>query len=170
MKKKNNTKRNLLLLIFAFISLRFLSKRKFIDYSNLTKLDTKINSGYGYRNGIMHRGIDFKANSGTKLVLLKKGVVTKINDNWSSGSTLQKDLTGWGNYITIQHPNNVQTRYAHFSKIYVKEGDQINYPQIIGETGTTGNSTGDHLHWEYLINNQRKNGAGKENQFFSLYK
>ena len=164
------TKRNLLLALLGFLSYKFFSKSKIIDYSNLTKLDTKLNSGYGWRNGRMHWGNDYKANQGTKLLLLKKGVVTKINDNWRAGSTLEKDLTGWGNYITINHGNNLQTRYAHFSKIFVKEGDQINYPQIIGETGTTGNSTGPHLHWEYLINNQRKNGRGKENEFFNLVK
>ena len=164
------TKRRLLFVLLGFLTYKIFSKSKIIDYSNLTKLDIKLNSGYGWRNGIMHRGNDYRANQGTKLVLLKKGVVTKINDNWSAGSTLPKDLTGWGNYITINHGNNLQTRYAHLSKLFVKEGDQINYPQIIGETGTTGNSTGPHLHWEYLINNQRKNGIGKENQFFSLYK
>ena len=168
----NNKKRNFLFLIFGLISLKILSKSKTtFDLSKFNIIEKKINSKFGWRNGIMHRGIDFKANTGTKILLIKNGKVEKINNNCKVTSPKTTSCgSGWGNYILINHGNNTKTRYAHLSKIFVSEGDIITQPTIIGETGDTGNSTGSHLHWEYLINNNRINGNGKQNDFFNLVK
>jgi murein DD-endopeptidase MepM/ murein hydrolase activator NlpD len=164
------TKRNLLLALLGFFSYKFFSKGK-TDLSNYINIPKSINSGFGIRGGLPHRGVDFKATTGTKILLLKKGVVEKINTNCRKTNPRTTSCGGgWGNYITINHGNNIKTRYAHLSKINVVEGEQINYPIIIGETGDTGNSTGPHLHWEYLENNNRVNGTGKQNQYFNLVK
>lgn len=164
------TKRNLLFLLLGFFTYKFFSRTK-TDLSNFINIDKKINSGYGMRGGLLHKGIDFRALTGTKVLLLKKGVVEKINTTCKRTNPRSLECGGgWGNYITINHGNNIKTRYAHLSKINVVEGEQLNYPVIIGETGDTGNSTAPHLHWEYLVNNKRINGTGKQNEYFNLVK
>ena len=165
-------KRNILFLIFGLISLKFLSKLKpTFDLSKFNIIEKKINSKYGWRNGIMHRGIDFKANTNTKILLINGGKVEAVETTCKVTNPKTTSCgMGWGNYITINHGNNIKTRYAHLSKLYVKPGDIITTPTIIAETGDTGNSTGSHLHWEYLINNNRVNGNGKQNNYFNLVK
>jgi murein DD-endopeptidase MepM/ murein hydrolase activator NlpD len=168
--KKNNNKRNLLLLIFGLISLKFLSKTKTkFDLSKFNIINKKIFSPYGIRSGSPHYGIDFVAKTGTKILLINGGLVEKIETTCKVTNPKTKGCGGgWGNYITINHGNNIKTRYAHLSKLYVKQGDIIKTPTIIAETGDTGNSTGSHLHWEYLENNKRINGTGKENNYFNF--
>ena len=166
-----NNKRNLLFLIFGFITLKFLSKPPTFDLSKFTNIKKIIGSPFGPRGAIIHKGVDFVAKTGTKILLIKNGKVEKINNNCKV--TNPKTTTcgsGWGNYILINHGNNTKTRFAHLSKIFVNTGDIITTPTIIGETGDTGNSTGPHLHWEYLINNNRVNGTGKQDNFFNLVK
>lgn len=68
------------------------------------------------------------------------------------GTIITADATGWnggyGKYIKIQHPNGVTTVYGHFNKIYVSVGEHVEQGQVIGQMGSTGHSTGIHLHWE----------------------
>lgn len=100
-----------------------------------------ISSPYGMRNGSMHTGVDLAAAAGTKIYAWKSGIVT---------------FAGWyGNYgyfIAIEHEDGTISRYAHCSKINVTVGDTIDKNQIIGYVGSTGRSTGPHLHFEILIN------------------
>ena len=83
-----------------------------------------------------HTGIDIAANEGTVFVAAMSGVVEKVSS--------EGDL---GNHLKITD-ENVSTVYAHCKTIYVKEGENINQGQQIGEVGSTGNSTGPHLHFE----------------------
>jgi murein DD-endopeptidase MepM/ murein hydrolase activator NlpD len=87
-----------------------------------------------------HSGIDFVANLGTNVYCTAPGVVMKIN----------KSRFKYGNQILIYHENGFMTRYAHLNKILVKEGQIIQRNTIIGEVGSTGLSTGPHLHYEIL--------------------
>ena len=57
---------------------------------------------------------------------------------------------GYGNLVEIDHGNGFKTKYAHMSKIYVKEGDVLDINDAVGEVGSTGRSTGPHLHYEVL--------------------
>lgn len=170
MKKKN--KRNLLILIFGLISLKFLSKLKpKFDLSRFTNINKIISSPFGLRGGLPHDAVDFVAKTGTKILLIKNGKVEKIDNTCQVTNPKTTGCGGgWGNYITINHGNNTKTRYAHLSKLYVNEGDIITTPTIIAETGDTGRSTAPHLHWEYLINNNRVNGTGKQDDYFNLVK
>jgi murein DD-endopeptidase MepM/ murein hydrolase activator NlpD len=127
----------------------------------------RINSPYGMRGGRLHNGVDFYATTGTKIFIKKSGVVKDFNSGWFKGSNLPKDQTGWGNYITIDHGNNIKTRYAHLSKVLVTIGEQVEN-KIIGETGNTGNSTGPHLHWEYELKNRRINKTSEADNYFDL--
>lgn len=78
---------------------------------------------------------------------------------------------GWGNYILIKLQNGYSVRFAHLSKVLVSQGEEINLPTIIGETGDTGCSTGSHLHFEYLdLNGNRINGQYIIDETFDFIK
>ena len=95
-------------------------------------------SGYGWRWGRMHRGIDVAGPVGTPIVAAASGVV--VRSGWNSG--------GYGNLVDIRHPDGSLTRYAHNSRLLVREGQQVGQGQQIAEMGSTGRSTGPHLHFE----------------------
>lgn len=95
-------------------------------------------SGYGWRWGRMHRGIDVAGPVGTPIVAAASGTV--VRSGWNSG--------GYGNLVDIRHPDGSLTRYAHNSRLLVREGEQVRQGQQIAEMGSTGYSTGPHLHFE----------------------
>ncbi len=99
-----------------------------------------ITSGYGYRWGRMHTGIDIAAPSGTPIGAAKEGEV--IYADW---------LGGYGQLVAVDHGDSVVTLYAHQSKMAVAEGQEVAQGQVIGYVGTTGHSTGNHLHFEVRI-------------------
>ena len=89
----------------------------------------------------MHTGVDFAAAGGTHIYAWKSGTVTFTG--WSGG---------YGNFIIIQHNNGTVSRYAHCSGYAVSAGQTVSKGQTIGYVGTTGNSTGNHLHFEIQVN------------------
>ncbi|MGF1539526.1 MAG: peptidoglycan DD-metalloendopeptidase family protein [Pleurocapsa sp.] len=97
-----------------------------------------LTSGYGWRWGRMHRGIDIAAPIGTPIVAAASGEV--IFSGWNSG--------GYGNLIKLRHPDSSVTLYAHNNKNLVTKGQQVVQGQQIAEMGSTGYSTGPHLHFE----------------------
>lgn len=88
----------------------------------------------------LHTGLDFQAGSGTPILAAAGGVVIT-----------QEFHPAYGNMIEVDHGNNLVTRYAHASKVFVKGGDLVRRGQKIAEVGTTGRSTGPHLHFEVLV-------------------
>jgi len=90
----------------------------------------------------MHHGIDFVAPSGTSIYSTADGVIYKV----------RKSRHGYGNQVIIKHSNDYKTRYAHLDNITVIKGQHINKGHIIGTLGTSGLSTGPHLHYEILSN------------------
>lgn len=107
-----------------------------------------LTSGYGWRWGRMHAGIDIAAPIGTPIVAAAGGIVTYAG--W--------DDSGYGNLVEIQHPDGSITLYAHNNRILVREGQEVEAGQQISEMGSTGNSTGPHLHFEI-----HRHGGGAEN-------
>lgn len=97
-----------------------------------------LTSGYGPRWGRMHRGIDIAAPTGTPIVASAPGEV--ITAGWNSG--------GYGNLVEIRHPDGTMTRYGHNSRIVVRKGQEVEQGQHIADMGSTGYSTGPHLHFE----------------------
>lgn len=99
-------------------------------------------------DGRNHKGIDITAPAGTEIHAVFDGVVT---------------FAGWcndyGYNVIIDHGNGVQTRYAHSRKLHVKVGDKVTKGEFIAEVGTTGQSTGNHVHFEVIINGNRVNPA-----------
>lgn len=97
-----------------------------------------LSSGYGWRWGRMHKGIDIAAPIGTPVVAAAPGVVIKAG--WNSG--------GYGRLVDIKHPDGTFTRYAHNNRILVRPGQQVEQGEPISEMGSSGRSTGPHLHFE----------------------
>lgn len=97
-----------------------------------------LTSGYGPRWGRMHRGIDIAAPVGTPIYAAADGTVARAG--WNSG--------GYGNLVDIRHPDGSMTRYAHNSRLLVRAGQQVRQGQHIAAMGSTGYSTGPHLHFE----------------------
>ncbi|MCM0000890.1 MAG: M23 family metallopeptidase [Erythrobacter sp.] len=111
-----------------------------------------ITSGFGYRRdpfngrGAMHAGIDFKGAIGSPIFAAADGRVTFAGRK-----------AGYGNAIEITHGNGMLTRYAHLSRIDVKVGQAVAAGATIGGLGSTGRSTGPHLHFEVRINDRAVN-------------
>ena len=97
-----------------------------------------LTSGYGWRWGRMHKGIDVAAPVGTPIYAAAPGEV--IYAGWNSG--------GYGNLVKIRHPDGSVTLYAHNSRINVRRGQLVKQGQKIAAMGSTGFSTGPHLHFE----------------------
>ena len=105
-----------------------------------------ITSPYGYRWGRLHTGIDIGGSTGNPYYAAASGKV--VAAGWDGG---------YGNMILIDHGNGIMTRYGHSSKLLVSVGQQVNQGQNIGLVGSTGNSTGPHLHFEVIINGSTVN-------------
>lgn len=103
-----------------------------------------ITSRFGVRSSIRvssHTGLDIAASTGTPIAAAASGTVTFSGRKGS-----------FGNMIVITHSNGVQTYYAHCSKLYVSAGTKVSQGQTIATVGSTGNSTGPHLHLEVRVN------------------
>jgi murein DD-endopeptidase MepM/ murein hydrolase activator NlpD len=111
----------------------------------------RISSGYGLRKhpilGTMrkHQGTDYAADAGTPVRAIGDGVV--IHAGWSNG---------YGNEVEIRHANGFVSRYGHMRRLYVHGGQRVTQKQTIGEVGSTGLSTGPHLHFEMLVNGESR--------------
>lgn len=103
-------------------------------------VDGVITSGFGPRWGRMHTGIDIAAPAGTPIRAVKEGEV--LYADW---------LGGYGNLVAVDHGNSVVTLYAHQSRMAVVEGQPVAQGDVVGYVGTTGRSTGNHLHFEVRI-------------------
>ncbi|MBC7718865.1 MAG: M23 family metallopeptidase [Chitinophagaceae bacterium] len=105
-----------------------------------------LGSSFGWRidpvNGrsALHTGLDFPSEQGTPIVAAAGGVVVA-----------QEYHPAYGNMVEVDHGNDLITRYAHASKVLVKKGDVVKRGQKIAEVGSTGRSTGAHLHFEVLV-------------------
>ncbi len=107
-----------------------------------------ISAGYpNYKSGGYHGGVDFPCPAGTPVYAADSGYVS-----------LAKHLTySYGNYIMINHGNGLSTLYAHNSSLVVSEGQAVEKGQLIAYSGSTGNSTGPHCHFEVRLNGTRVN-------------
>ncbi|WP_204355291.1 M23 family metallopeptidase [Roseovarius amoyensis] len=103
-------------------------------------------SGFGMRWGRMHNGTDFAGDHGAPIYATADGVVTHA-----------KWLSGYGRLVKIQHDFGFETRYAHMSRIRVREGQRVSRGDRIGDMGNTGRSTGTHLHYEVRVDGKAVN-------------
>ena len=111
--------------------------------------EIEFTSGFGVRSDpflgrpAMHTGLDFRAATGDPVRATANGKV--VSSGWSGG---------YGRMVEIDHGNGLSTRYGHLSEINVKVGDSVRIGQVIGTVGSTGRSTGPHLHYETRIDGE----------------
>lgn len=114
----------------------------------------RLSSGFGMRKhpilgySKMHKGVDFAARTGTPIMAAGDGVVEVAGRNG-----------GYGNYVRLRHNGSIKTAYAHLSKFAkgTRKGARVKQGEIIGYVGSTGRSTGPHLHYEVLVDGRQKN-------------
>jgi murein DD-endopeptidase MepM/ murein hydrolase activator NlpD len=104
-------------------------------------IEARISQRFGGSNH--HPGIDLAASYGTPIVAAHRGTV--VYAGW---------MSGYGNFVQIMHENNVVTCYGHLSRILVRVGEVVDTGEQIGREGSTGYSTGPHLHFEVRLNGQ----------------
>jgi len=128
------------------------SNKNNVDLNFIMPVQGRISSQFGvhrlmnYSRSSQHRGIDIAAKTGTPIRAPAYGTVIKTGRYVLLGNT-----------IFIDHGQNLITVYAHLSKILVKANQHVKRGQIIGRVGSTGRSTGPHLHWGVNLNNTRVN-------------
>lgn len=155
---------------YAELSMATLSQKEAIDNSiapvknqvaflnakpAIKPVSTRITATYGYRRNPFtnrgsefHRGIDFSGDTGTSIRATGDGVV--IFAGWQSG---------YGKMVIISHGYGYTTLYGHNSKLLVEKGDKVKRGEIISKMGSTGRSTGSHLHYEVRLNGTTVNPA-----------
>lgn len=119
------------------------SKMKF-----LPPCEGRVTSSFGMRWGKMHKGMDIANVAGSPIYAALGGKISYAG--W---------IEGYGNVIKIEHNNGVETVYAHCKLIRVKKGEQVKQGQLIGDMGSTGRSTGPHVHFEVRVNGVPQNPA-----------
>lgn len=107
-----------------------------------------VTSNFGMRWGKMHEGIDIANTLGSPIYAALDGVVTY--SGW---------IEGYGNAIKISHGNGIETLYGHCQILNVKKGDAVKRGQLIAKMGSTGRSTGPHVHFEVIVNGVHQNPA-----------
>ena len=117
----------------------------------LWPIDGKVSSYFGPRGKRKHEGIDICLPGGTPIKAAKNGVVARTGNNSTIG------FRGYGNFVLLDHGNGVQSFYAHCSKVAVVPGQRVMQGQVVGYVGSTGRSTGNHLHFEVRVNNVKVN-------------
>ncbi len=108
----------------------------------------KVTSVYGYRTSPAvgyHYGVDIAIASGNDIVAANDGVV--VISGWNAG--------GYGNYVVVDHGGGISTLYAHASKLYTSKGQSVKRGQAIAAIGSTGFSTGPHLHFEVMVGGKK---------------
>lgn len=122
------------------------SRLKTLMIPSSRPIDVAVGSGFGFRadpftgRGALHTGLDFPSPVGTEIHAAASGVVRTAEMHPEYGLMLE-----------IDHGNGLMTRYGHTSKILVKVGDLVKRGQVVADVGTTGRSTGPHLHFEVLV-------------------
>lgn len=119
-----------------------------MPFARPTRANVRFTSGFGTRSDPFtgrhrsHNGLDFAGPKGTPILASGDGVVVKAG--WGQG---------YGNEVTIRHAFGIETLYAHMSKIHVRTGQRVSRGDRIGDMGSTGRSTGTHLHYEVHVGN-----------------
>ena len=127
------------------------NSKKFLMRKPVRGSNVRLTSGFGYRRHPilkerrMHTGTDWSAPRGTPILAAGRGIVEEA-----------KRKGAYGNYVRIKHANGYQTTYAHMQRFHpgIRPGVKVRQGQVIGYVGTTGLSSGPHLHYEVLVNNR----------------
>jgi murein DD-endopeptidase MepM/ murein hydrolase activator NlpD len=141
--------------LFTMVESRLLEARlRALMVPNSKPVEGPVGSGFGFRadpfsgRAALHTGLDFPADVGTPVMAAAGGVVLATEFH-----------PQYGNVVELDHGRGLVTRYAHNSKLHVKAGDIVKRGQLISQVGTSGRSTGPHLHFEVLLDGVPQNPA-----------
>jgi murein DD-endopeptidase MepM/ murein hydrolase activator NlpD len=141
--------------LFTLIESRLLEGRLAqLLVPSTTPVHGPVGSGFGFRTdpfsgqGALHTGLDFPADVGTPIAAAAGGMVVNVETH-----------AGYGLLVEIDHGSGLVTRYAHASKVMVRNGDLVKRGQVVALVGNTGRSTGPHLHFEVLVDRVPQNPA-----------
>lgn len=123
-------------------------KKVELGISLIRPISGVVTSRFGARWGSNHKGLDIGAPKGTAIKAAAGGTVTVSSYGYNGG---------YGNYVIISHGNGIQTVYAHCTDLNVKVGEKVSQGQVIATVGSTGRSTGNHLHLEIRVNGVAQN-------------
>lgn len=133
--------------IFTMIESRLFEKRlRSLMVPSSAPVDGPVGSGFGFRadpfsgRAALHTGLDFPSDPGTPIMAAAGGVVIAAEPH-----------PAYGQMVELDHGNGLVTRYAHASRLLVHQGDIVKRGQVIAQVGSTGRSTGPHLHFEVLV-------------------
>jgi murein DD-endopeptidase MepM/ murein hydrolase activator NlpD len=107
-----------------------------------------VSSRFGIRNGTAHKGLDIAAAKGTPIYAAASGTIITSAYGWNGG---------YGNYVVINHGNGINTAYGHCSSLVAQVGQTVNQGDLIAYVGNTGDSYGNHLHFEVRVNGVAQN-------------
>ena len=124
------------------------SQKVELGISLIRPVSGTVTSRFGARWGRSHKGVDIGAPQGTTIVAAASGTVTVAQYCYSGG---------YGNYVMLTHGNGVQTLYGHCTSLLVSVGQYVTQGEPIATVGSTGNSTGNHLHFEVRVNGVAQN-------------
>ena len=141
--------------LFTLIESRLLEGRlQQLLVPSTAPVEGPVGSGFGFRvdpftgRGALHMGLDFPADVGTPIMAAAGGMVVNSEVH-----------PAYGQMVEVDHGNGLVTRYAHASKVVVKQGDLVKRGQVVAQVGNTGRSTGPHLHFEVLVDGVPQNPA-----------
>ncbi len=141
--------------VFTLVESRLMADRlEALMVPSSAPVDGPVGSGFGFRldpidgHRALHTGLDFPAVTGHAVLAAAGGVVLSVEHH-----------AEYGTLLTLEHGNHLLTRYAHLSRVQVGPGDLVRRRQPVGEVGTTGRSTGPHLHFEVLVQGVPQNPA-----------
>jgi murein DD-endopeptidase MepM/ murein hydrolase activator NlpD len=141
--------------VFTLVESRLMADRlEALMVPSSAPVDGPVGSGFGFRldpidgHRALHTGLDFPAVTGHAVLAAAGGVVVSVEQH-----------AEYGTLLTLDHGNHLLTRYAHLSRVQVGPGDLVRRRQPVGEVGTTGRSTGPHLHFEVLVQGVPQNPA-----------
>lgn len=141
--------------VFTLIESRlFEEQMKSLMVPNSKPVEGPTSSGFGFRSdpfsgrSALHTGLDFPGATGSPIKAAAGGVVVRAELH-----------PQYGNMIDLDHGNGLVTRYAHASKLLVQQGDLVKRGQVISQLGSTGRSTGPHLHFEVILNGVHQDPA-----------
>ena len=118
--------------------------------------------GYGWTTYSGHEGIDLPCELGTPVYASGSGTITYVKNGWTEADG-KSGMMSYGNCVCISHDNGLQTRYGHLSYSIVQSGQMVFQGQLIGYSGSTGNSTGPHMHFSIYDNGNPGSGGYSNN-------
>ena len=143
-----------------------IQKKETVNIANTKQLSYNPSNGFKTKNRPRHKGVDYKAKKGEKVILKKGGVVKRVHSSCVEGP--KKCGGGYGNFVEVQHDPDTLTRYAHLTQPYMKSGQEVSPGDVVGTVGNTGHSFGAHLHFEFEKSGNKINGAPYADEYFGI--